>query len=184
MCHPTCLSRPALQPNDLHMLLLGHGQGAVPDPSEAIMCEPLQDPNVLVLDMSRDLPYDYITLLENILDPRSVSRRWGPHDGCPRPTMGKGLDTDHQLGHGLLLLHLSVPSHVPYTHHKTVGNRAWAGAVPLTLVGPLTSRGFNGTWERMVPMGPMTRRDPSQVSARPIRHTGRLACPASQSLGV
>lgn len=54
-------------------------------------------------------------------------------------------------------------SHVPYTHHKTVGNRAWAGPVPLTLTGPLTAKGFNGTWERMVPMGPMTRKDPSKV---------------------
>lgn len=41
------------------------------DPSSIILCEPLKDPDIVCLDMSRDVPYDFATLLENILDPRS-----------------------------------------------------------------------------------------------------------------
>lgn len=76
---------------------------AVPLP----LVEPIEDgsPDWVLLNISRDLPYDALTLLENVLD----------------------------------------PSHVPFTHHKSVGNRATAGPVELEL---LTSgkTGFTGTW--------------------------------------
>jgi len=43
---------------------------AAPDPTTIPLCEPLNDPDVVCLDVFRDVPYDYATLLENILDPR------------------------------------------------------------------------------------------------------------------
>lgn len=60
----------------------------------------------LVQDTFRDLPYDALTLLENVLD----------------------------------------VSHVPFTHHATVGRRETAGPVDLRLeqAGP---EGFSGVWE-------------------------------------
>ncbi len=60
----------------------------------------------LVQDTFRDLPYDALTLLENVLD----------------------------------------VSHVPFTHHATVGRRETAGPVDLRLeqAGP---GGFSGVWE-------------------------------------
>ena len=53
----------------------------------------------------RDLPYDAITLLENVLD----------------------------------------ASHLPFTHHKSVGNRANAAPMVLEVVES-GKNGFNGTW--------------------------------------
>lgn len=43
-----------------------------PDRHTIPHCEPLLDPSVVCLDVSRDLPYSYETLLENILDPSHV----------------------------------------------------------------------------------------------------------------
>jgi phenylpropionate dioxygenase-like ring-hydroxylating dioxygenase large terminal subunit len=60
----------------------------------------------LVQDTFRDLPYDALTLLENVLD----------------------------------------VSHVPFTHHGTVGRRENAGPVDLQLLGADAS-GFTGLWE-------------------------------------
>jgi phenylpropionate dioxygenase-like ring-hydroxylating dioxygenase large terminal subunit len=54
----------------------------------------------------RDLPYDALTLMENLLD----------------------------------------PSHLPYTHHKTVGNRANAGPVELDVIES-NRQGFKGFWK-------------------------------------
>ena len=57
------------------------------------------------LNTFRDLPYDALTLLENVLD----------------------------------------PSHIPYTHHRTVGNRANVGPVELEII-QADRQGFTGIW--------------------------------------
>jgi phenylpropionate dioxygenase-like ring-hydroxylating dioxygenase large terminal subunit len=62
-----------------------------------------------LFDISRDLPYDAVTLLENVLD----------------------------------------PSHLPYTHHNSVGNRVNAAAMEL-LIEQSDRQGFRGRW----PEGP------------------------------
>lgn len=66
-----------------------------------------EDPDAWVcLDIFRDLPYDFLTLLENVID----------------------------------------ASHIPYTHHKTVGNRS--NVAPLDLqVTESNKQGFKGIWE-------------------------------------
>ena len=38
--------------------------GSLPHPERIPLCEPLNDPEVVGFDVSRDLPYDYATLLE------------------------------------------------------------------------------------------------------------------------
>ena len=70
--------------------------------------EPMdEDPDAWVcLNIFRDLPYDALTLLENVID----------------------------------------ASHIPYTHHKTVGNRS--NVAPLELeVTKSSKQGFKGVWE-------------------------------------
>lgn len=57
------------------------------------------------IDTFRDLPYDALTLLENVID----------------------------------------PSHVPFTHHRSVGNRTNASPVELE-VTESSKQGFEGTW--------------------------------------
>ena len=66
------------------------------DPSDEWVC----------LNIFRDLPYDALTLLENVLD----------------------------------------ASHVPYTHHRTVGDRANASPVNLEVIES-DRQGFQGIWE-------------------------------------
>ena len=67
----------------------------------------LDDPAFVCIDIARDLPYDYSTLLENVLD----------------------------------------VSHVPFTHHLTVSNRANGGPVELSVLEPgVSSSGFSGMW--------------------------------------
>lgn len=63
----------------------------------------------VMLNTFRDLPYDALTLLENVLD----------------------------------------ASHIPYTHHKTVGNRANAAPMEMEVVES-SKQGFRGLW----PEGP------------------------------
>lgn len=58
-----------------------------------------------LFDTFRDLPYDAITLLENVLD----------------------------------------PSHLPYTHHKSVGNRSNAAPMELEIIES-SKYGFRGHW--------------------------------------
>jgi len=65
----------------------------------------LEEPQWLVQDTFRDLPYDALTLLENVLD----------------------------------------VSHVPFTHHATVGRRENAGPVELELTAS-DADGFSGIW--------------------------------------
>lgn len=81
-----------------------------PDRADAVsvpIVEPLEDgPEEWVcLNTFRDLPYDALTLLENVLD----------------------------------------PSHLPYTHHKSVGDRANASPVELEVV-KAGKEGFDGLW--------------------------------------
>lgn len=60
------------------------------------------------MDVCRDLPYDYATLLENVMD----------------------------------------VSHVPFTHHLTVGNRKNAAPVDLELgENGVQLNGFTGLWQ-------------------------------------
>ncbi len=60
----------------------------------------------ICLNTFRDLPYDAITLLENVID----------------------------------------PSHVPFTHHKNVGNRSNASTVDLQITHS-DKQGFQGVWQ-------------------------------------
>ena len=66
----------------------------------------------------RDLPYDALTLLENVLD----------------------------------------PSHLPYTHHQSVGNRANAGPAELE-VAESSRQGFHGVWQEGPRLGKLGRQD-------------------------
>ena len=67
----------------------------------------LDNPDCVVQDIFRDLPMDYATLLENVMD----------------------------------------VSHVPFTHHNSVGKRENATPVVLEMEGPLTKNGFVGIWK-------------------------------------
>jgi len=77
-----------------------------------------EDPDLVCLDVSRDVPYSFDIVLENLLD----------------------------------------PSHVPFTHHATIGKRDYAGPVPLKLTSDVSASGFRGTWERNVSASPMTKK--------------------------
>ncbi|MBO3463908.1 Rieske 2Fe-2S domain-containing protein [Aetokthonos hydrillicola Thurmond2011] len=70
--------------------------------------EPLEESpeDWVVINTFRDVPYDALTLLENILD----------------------------------------PSHISFTHHRTVGNRANAAPIELEVVES-GKHGFYGTWK-------------------------------------
>ena len=80
----------------------------------------LDDPQWVCIDISRDLPYSALTLLENVLD----------------------------------------VSHIPFTHHESVGNRRYAGSLELELdAAGVTASGFRGRWEegpRQGRYGPQT----------------------------
>jgi phenylpropionate dioxygenase-like ring-hydroxylating dioxygenase large terminal subunit len=71
--------------------------------------EPLEESpgGWVIINMFRDVPYDALTLLENILD----------------------------------------PSHVPFTHHQTVGNRKNAAPLELEVVES-GKQGFQGIWKQ------------------------------------
>jgi phenylpropionate dioxygenase-like ring-hydroxylating dioxygenase large terminal subunit len=70
--------------------------------------EPLaeNEENWLILNTFRDIPYDALTLLENVLD----------------------------------------SSHIPYTHHGSVGNRANVSPVELEVIST-NRQGFQGVWQ-------------------------------------
>jgi phenylpropionate dioxygenase-like ring-hydroxylating dioxygenase large terminal subunit len=94
---------------------------AVPLP----LVEPIEDGSSdwVLLNIARDLPYDALTLLENVLD----------------------------------------PSHVPFTHHKSVGNRSTAGPVELELVTS-GKTGFTGTWADGPRKGQLGRQDTTFIA--------------------
>jgi phenylpropionate dioxygenase-like ring-hydroxylating dioxygenase large terminal subunit len=87
--------------------------------------DPLEDSpeDWLVLNTFRDLPYDALTLLENVLD----------------------------------------ASHIPYTHHGTVGNRANAAPVELEIVES-GKWGFKGVWEEGPRKGALGRQDTTFIA--------------------
>jgi phenylpropionate dioxygenase-like ring-hydroxylating dioxygenase large terminal subunit len=87
--------------------------------------EPLEDSPAewTCLNTFRDLPYDALTLLENVLD----------------------------------------ASHVPYTHHRSVGNRAYASPVELEIVES-NRQGFKGVWEQGPRRGTLGRQDTTFVA--------------------
>ena len=82
--------------------------------------EPLDDSpeGWVCIDTFRDLPYDALTLLENVLD----------------------------------------VSHVPFTHHRSVSDRAYASPVELE-VTESGEQGFKGVWEQGPRKGTLGRQD-------------------------
>lgn len=77
----------------------------------------------ICLKTFRDLPYDALTLMENVLD----------------------------------------TSHIPYTHHRTVGNRANVSAVELEIVES-GKWGFKGTWAEGPRKGTLGRQDTTFIA--------------------
>jgi phenylpropionate dioxygenase-like ring-hydroxylating dioxygenase large terminal subunit len=77
----------------------------------------------IMLNTFRDLPYDAVTLLENVLD----------------------------------------PSHLPYTHHGSVGKRSNASPVELEVVSSAKS-GFTGTWADGPRKGTLGRQDTTFIA--------------------
>ena len=77
----------------------------------------------------RDLPYDALTLLENVLD----------------------------------------ASHLPFTHHKSVGNRVNAAPMVLELLAS-DKNGFNGTWEEGPRRGKLGRQDTKFIAPSLMWH--------------
>lgn len=85
--------------------------------------------NWICLNTFRDLPYDALTLLENVLD----------------------------------------SSHVPFTHHKSVGNRANAAPVELELVQS-GKQGFQGVWAEGPRKGTLGKQDSMFVAPALMWH--------------
>ncbi|HEY9644894.1 MAG TPA: Rieske 2Fe-2S domain-containing protein [Chroococcidiopsis sp.] len=81
------------------------------------------------LNTFRDLPYDALTLLENVLD----------------------------------------ASHVPFTHHRSVGNRANASTVDLEVV-ETGKQGFTGTWAEGPRKGTLGRQDTTFIAPALMWH--------------
>lgn len=75
------------------------------------------------IDTFRDLPYDALTLMENVLD----------------------------------------ASHVPFTHHRSVGNRANASPVALEVVKS-GKHGFTGVWQEGPRRGSLGRQDTTFIA--------------------
>ncbi|MFB2879962.1 Rieske 2Fe-2S domain-containing protein [Floridanema aerugineum] len=83
----------------------------------------------ICINTFRDLPYDALTLLENVLD----------------------------------------ASHVPYTHHRTVGNRNYASPVELE-VTESGKNGFKGVWQEGPRKGTLGRQDTTFVAPNLMWH--------------
>ncbi|HEY9620994.1 MAG TPA: Rieske 2Fe-2S domain-containing protein [Crinalium sp.] len=81
------------------------------------------------LNTFRDLPYDALTLLENVLD----------------------------------------ASHVPFTHHRSVGNRSNASTVDLEVV-EATRQGFTGLWEEGPRKGTLGRQHTTFIAPALMWH--------------
>lgn len=95
------------------------------DKTRVPIIEPLDESpdEWICLDTFRDLPYDALTLLENVLD----------------------------------------ASHVSYTHHRSVGNRANAGPVQLEVLES-GRQGFQGTWQEGPRRGTLGRQDTTFIA--------------------
>jgi len=86
--------------------------------------DPLEEPgDWVLLNTFRDLPYDALTLMENVLD----------------------------------------ASHVPFTHHKSVGNRSNASPVDLELL-EAGRQGFTGTWAEGPRKGTLGRQNTTFIA--------------------
>ncbi|MFB2898771.1 Rieske 2Fe-2S domain-containing protein [Aerosakkonemataceae cyanobacterium BLCC-F50] len=83
----------------------------------------------ICINTFRDLPYDALTLLENVLD----------------------------------------ASHVPYTHHRTVGNRSYASPVELE-VTESGKHGFKGVWQEGPRKGTLGRQDTTFIAPNLMWH--------------
>jgi phenylpropionate dioxygenase-like ring-hydroxylating dioxygenase large terminal subunit len=83
----------------------------------------------VVLNTFRDLPYDALTLLENVID----------------------------------------SSHIPFTHHATVGNRSSVSPVELELVES-GKHGFTGIWQDGPRKGTLGKQDTSFVAPGLVCH--------------
>jgi phenylpropionate dioxygenase-like ring-hydroxylating dioxygenase large terminal subunit len=93
--------------------------------------EPLKDSpeGWVCIDTFRDLPYDALTLLENVLD----------------------------------------VSHVPFTHHRSVSDRAYANPVELE-VTESGEQGFKGVWEQGPRKGTLGRQDTTFIAPTLMWH--------------
>ncbi|MBW4511848.1 MAG: Rieske 2Fe-2S domain-containing protein [Scytonematopsis contorta HA4267-MV1] len=93
--------------------------------------EPLEETpdEWLLIDTFRDIPYDMLTLLENVLD----------------------------------------VSHVPYTHHRSVGNRSNAAPVELEVLES-GKNGFTGVWEEGPRKGTLGRQDTTFIAPSLMWH--------------
>jgi phenylpropionate dioxygenase-like ring-hydroxylating dioxygenase large terminal subunit len=106
------VSLPTAERQGLLFVYLGNPENAAKTTVPII--EPLAESpdGWVVINTFRDVPYDALTLLENILD----------------------------------------PSHVAFTHHRTVGNRANATALRLEVIES-GKHGFKGIWQQGIKPG-------------------------------
>ncbi|HLP89567.1 MAG TPA: Rieske 2Fe-2S domain-containing protein [Nostocaceae cyanobacterium] len=95
------------------------------DQTKVPIIEPLEEEpdDWVCLNTFRDLPYDALTLIENVLD----------------------------------------SSHIPYTHHRTVGNRVNVSPVELEIVES-GKWGFKGTWEQGPRKGTLGRQNTTFIA--------------------
>jgi phenylpropionate dioxygenase-like ring-hydroxylating dioxygenase large terminal subunit len=100
------ISLPTTVRQGLLFVYPGNAENAAKVPVPIIEPMEAEPEGWVCLNTFRDLPYDALTLLENVLD----------------------------------------SSHVPFTHHKSVGNRSYASPVELEVVES-GKHGFRGVWE-------------------------------------
>jgi phenylpropionate dioxygenase-like ring-hydroxylating dioxygenase large terminal subunit len=114
--YPTCVRQ--------GMLFVYAGQPERAEKVPVPIVDPLEEPgDWVLLNTFRDLPYDALTLMENVLD----------------------------------------ASHVPFTHHKSVGNRANASTVDLELL-EAGRQGFTGTWAEGPRKGTLGRQNTTFIA--------------------
>ncbi|MBW4564503.1 MAG: Rieske 2Fe-2S domain-containing protein [Mojavia pulchra JT2-VF2] len=107
------------------LLFVYPGQSENADKTKVPIVEPLEESpsEWICLNTFRDLPYDALTLLENVLD----------------------------------------SSHLPFTHHRSVGNRVNASAVELEVIAS-GKQGFAGVWEEGPRRGKLGRQDTTFIA--------------------
>lgn len=111
-------SLPSIEAQGMLFVYPGKAENAAQ--TQVPLVEPLvEDPDGWIcLSTFRDIPYDALTLLENVID----------------------------------------ASHIPYTHHQTVGNRANAAPVELEVLES-GKHGFQGVWAEGPRKGTLGRQD-------------------------
>ncbi len=126
-------SLPTTVQQDLLFVFAGQPENAantqVPLIGPLVEAEAARDRDWICLNTFRDLPYDALTLLENVLD----------------------------------------ASHVPFTHHRSVGNRANAAPVELDLL-ETHKNGFRGTWAEGPRRGQLGRQDTTFIAPNLMWH--------------